>query len=74
METIQEFVARVSVLTGLRFQDLPDLSADALLEGAILARRGGCYVVTLGYPVAEDRETERKTYNAFGVVGREHLG
>ena len=73
METIDAFKARAEARTGVRFEDLPDVPAEALLEGQILCVRDGCYVVTQGYPVSEDPETGAQVYGAFGVVDRERL-
>ena len=73
MESLQAFGARVLARTGMDLATLPDVPAEALLEGQILARRGGCYVVTVGYPVSEDPESGWQTFDSFGVVGRESL-
>ena len=72
METVEGFKARAEARTGVRFEDLPDVPAEALLEGQILCQRDGCFVVTRGYPV-EDPETGAQVYGAFGVVDRARL-
>ena len=73
METIDAFKARAEARTGVRFEDLPDVPAEALLEGQILCQRDGCFVVTQGYPVSEDPETGVPVYGTFGVVDRARL-
>ena len=72
METIDAFKARADAHAGVRFESLPDVPAEALLEGQILCQRDGCFVVTRGYPV-EDPETGAQVYGAFGVVDRARL-
>ena len=73
METIDAFKARAEAHAGVRFESLPDVPAEALLEGQILCQRDGCFVVTRGYPVSEDPETGAQVYGAFGVVDRARL-
>ena len=73
METVEGFKARAEARTGVRFEDLPDVPAEALLEGQILCQRDGCFVVTQGYPVSEDPVAGVPVYGAFGVVDRARL-
>jgi hypothetical protein len=73
MESTESFKARAEEHTGVRFEALPDVPPEALLEGEVLCERDGTYVVTVGYPISEDPETGVKIYGAFGVVDRARL-
>lgn len=70
METMESFRARVLACTGHTLDELPDATSADLVTGQILAKRDGCYGVTLDYPVSVDPDTGVETYDTFGVVGR----
>lgn len=72
METVKSFEDRVLARTGVALADIPVVEPEAMLEGQILCTRGGCLVVTVGYPTV-DPETSEETYSQFGVIGRDLL-
>ena len=56
IETLANFENRVLQATGVALQDIPAGNKEDLLQGSILCRRQGTYVVTAGYPAGEDED------------------
>lgn len=66
METIESFSARVLARTGQELTSIPVLNGWPQFGGAIFARRGGTFVVGVGYP--EISEEGEEIWTSFGVV------
>jgi hypothetical protein len=50
MESHEGFKARVHMVTGIRYEEIPVGEPDDLLGGMIFCKRGMEYVVSFGYP------------------------
>lgn len=66
MESEGDFEKRVLARTGVPLADIPAGRTEDLIGGHIFCRRGGLYVVGVGYPTQEPDGSE--TYQTFRLV------